>query len=279
MVSTHIPFLSKDQFWGKAHPQREYGVAAEIGETAASEGVFINAGSPSRSVRTASRDGQNVLIVVGESHKPGEETDTERHYRNIEGWATEYLGVEDFENRWSTQDYFSADILPYVGRIGSGSEHVYVATAFRAWGMTNGTAAAMLLSDLIVGKENEWASLYDSTRTTSFSEKRLYKVGAGEAAHFVKDRLKGVGQGPPDVARDEGKVVGKPGDQRAVYRDPQGEIHAVSARCTHLGCIVSWNAAEKSWDCPCHGSRFSVDGEVLHGPAVKYLERKGAASE
>ena len=167
------------------------------------------------------------------------------------------------------------DLLPYVGRTGAGDEHTYVATAFRAWGMTNGTAAAMLLSDLIAGRENEWSGLYDSTRTASIvSSTSFYKEGLKQASHFVKDRFKGAAVDPRHVAPGEGKIIGRPGDQIAVYRDPQGQIHAVSARCTHLGCIVAWNPAETSWDCPCHGSRFSVDGEVLQGPAVRDLEKK-----
>ena len=274
IVATHIPFLFKGQFWGKAYPQREYGIAAKIGETVASEGMCISAGSPSRSVRTASHDGHTVLIVVGEEHKPGEDTHTERHYRHLEEWTRERFGVTDFRNRWSTQDYFSVDGLPYVGKVGVGSEHVYVATAYRSWGMTNGTAAAMLLSDLIIGRENPWADLYDSTRATPLSEKSFYQEGVEEAAHFVKDRMEGAGESAADVAPGEGKIVGRPGNQSVVYRDPQGEVHAVSARCTHLGCIVQWNPAETSWDCPCHGSRFSVDGEVLQGPAVSDLKKE-----
>lgn len=275
IVATHIPFTFEGEFWGKSYPQREYGIAARIEQTVVSEGISINAESPTRSVRTASRDGEKtVLIVVGEAHKTGEEPDTERRYRNLEEWARERFGVTDFTNRWSAQDYYSFDGLPYVGTIGSGSEHVYVATAFAAWGMTNGTAAAMLLSNLIAGKENEWASLYDSTRTSPFASKSLYKEGAKQAVHFVRDRFKGVTEDVGDVAPGEGRIVGRPGDQTAVYRDRQGEVHAVSARCTHLGCIVSWNPAETSWDCPCHGSRSSVDGEVLQGPAVRELEKK-----
>jgi Rieske Fe-S protein len=144
--------------------------------------------------------------------------------------------------------------------------------------MTNGTAAAMLLSDLIAGREHPWADLYDSTRTTPLARKSFYEECLGEAAHFVKDRLKSTGDSPADVEPGEGKVVGPIGDQKAVYRDTRGEIHAVSARCTHLGCIVSFNPAETSWDCPCHGSRFSVDGEVIQGPAVKDLEREDAST-
>jgi glycine/D-amino acid oxidase-like deaminating enzyme/nitrite reductase/ring-hydroxylating ferredoxin subunit len=272
VVATHVPFLFKGQFWGKAIPQREYGIAARIGETVATQGISISADSPTRSIRTASRNGETVLIVVGESHKTGEDPDTERHYRNLEEWSRERFGVTDFENRWSTQDYYSMDGLPFVGRAGAGSEHVYVATAFASWGMTNGTAAAMLLSDLIVGRDNEWAKLYDSTRTASLATKEALTEGTKQAAHLVGDRFRSTGN-VADVAPGEGRIVGHPGDQRAVYRDLRGEVHAVSARCTHLGCIVSWNPAETSWDCPCHGSRFSVDGEVLHGPAVRDLEK------
>jgi Rieske Fe-S protein len=185
--------------------------------------------------------------------------------------------VTQFENRWSSQDYHSLDGLPYVGRIGARSEHVYVATAFAAWGLTNGTAAAMLLSDLIAGRKNRWAGLYDSTRTSPFASKSLYEEGASQVVHLVKDRFGGAAEDASAVAPGEGRIVGRPSDQTAVYRDPQGEVHAVSARCTHLGCIVSWNPAETSWDCPCHGSRFSADGEVLQGPAVRDLEKKNAA--
>jgi glycine/D-amino acid oxidase-like deaminating enzyme/nitrite reductase/ring-hydroxylating ferredoxin subunit len=274
IIATHIPLTFKGQFWDKATPQREYGIAVRMGPTRDLEGLFINAESPTRSVRTASRDGETELIVVGETHKTGEEPDTERRYRNLEEWAQERFGVTAFENRWSAQDYYSFDGLPYVGKIGARSEHVYIATAFAAWGMTNGTAAAMLLSDLIVGEGNRWAYLYDSTRTSPFASMSLYKEGVDQAAHFVKDRFKGATEDASNVASGEGRIVGRPGDQTAIYKDPRGEIHAVSARCTHLGCIVSWNPAETSWDCPCHGSRFSVDGEVLQGPAVRDLETK-----
>jgi len=272
IIATHIPFVFKGEFWAKSTPRREYGIAARIEQTVASEGIFISAESPTRSVRTASRNGESVLIVVGETHKTGEEPDTEQRYKNLEEWARERFGVTEVASRWSSQDYSSFDRLPYVGRIGSGSEHLYVATAFSAWGLTNGTAAAMLLSDLIAGKGNEWARLYDSTRTPPLTAKSLYKEGLKEAMHFVKDRFRGAGT--VDIAPGEGGIVGRPGDQSAVYRDLQGELHAVSARCTHLGCIISWNPVETSWDCPCHGSRFSVDGEVLQGPAVRDLKKK-----
>jgi glycine/D-amino acid oxidase-like deaminating enzyme/nitrite reductase/ring-hydroxylating ferredoxin subunit len=272
IVATHIPFPFKGQFWSKAYPKREYGIAARIGPTPASEGMFISAESPTRSIRTATHNGENVLIVVGESHKTGEESDTERRYGNLERWARLRFEVAEFENRWSTQDYFSVDGLPYAGRIGAGSDHVYVATAFRGWGLSNGTAVAMLLSDLIVGRRNEWADLYDSTRKTPLVSRGFYKDGIEEAAHFVRDRIRITKSDLADVRAGEGRVMKVGGQRVAVHRDSRGEVHDVSAVCTHLGCIVSWNPAEGSWDCPCHGSRFGFEGEVLQGPAVRNLK-------
>ncbi|HET7478419.1 MAG TPA: FAD-dependent oxidoreductase [Rubrobacteraceae bacterium] len=274
VIATHVPFPFKGQFWGKAIPRREYGIAARTGSTPVSEGMFISAESPIRSFRTAPRDGREVLIVVGESHKTGEEPDTERRYKKLEEWATSRFGVTEFENRWSTQDYFPVDGLPFAGTIGAGSEHVYVATAFRGWGLSNGTAAAMLISDLICGRRNEWAGLYDSNRKGPLISGSFYREGIEEAVHFVRDRLRASGRSPADLGTGEGRVVRVGGDTVAAYRDERGEVHAVSAVCSHLGCIVSWNPAEKSWDCPCHGSRFDVEGNVLQGPATRNLPRK-----
>ena len=134
----------------------------------------------------------------------------------------------------------------------------------------------MLLADLIAGKENDWIEVYDSTRTASLANTSALQEGVDQAIHFVKDRFTGAAVDARSVPPGQGKVVGRPGDQKAVYKDPRGEVHAVSVRCTHLGCIVAWNAAETTWDCPCHGSRFSVDGEVLQGPAVRDLEKEDA---
>jgi nitrite reductase/ring-hydroxylating ferredoxin subunit len=161
--------------------------------------------------------------------------------------------------------------LPFIGKLTPANNHIYVATGFSLWGMTKGTLSGMLLSDLILGIDNPWAQIYDSTRATPFMTSESLKQGLDVGRHWLGDRLKGL-QGGSDVEPGEGKIVMIQGKQLAVYRDDE-KTHAVSAVCTHLGCIVNWNNAEKSWDCPCHGARYDCNGQVIHGPAVKNLEQ------
>ena len=169
----------------------------------------------------------------------------------------------------------SFDKLPYIGKLTPLDKHIYVATGFSLWGMTKGTMSAMLLSDAILGKDNPAAEIYEATRATPFLTPESVKQGVELVTHWVGDRLKGLQSNSfAEVSNGEGKLLTIDGEKVAAYRDEQGTVHAVSAVCTHLACIVNWNNAEKSWDCPCHGARFSYDGEVLHGPAVKDLERK-----
>lgn len=196
------------------------------------------------------------------------------NYQKLEAYARSRFRVEQFEYRWSTQDMVSFDRLPYIGKLTPFNKHVYVATGFSLWGMSKGTLAGMLLSDLILGVDNPWLKLYDSTRATPFLTTESLKNNLGVGFHWVGDRLKGLeNSSVTNVARGEAKLLTINGNKVAAYRNEQGELHAVSATCTHLGCIVNWNSAEKSWDCPCHGGRYSYDGKVLHGPPVKDLER------
>ncbi len=159
-------------------------------------------------------------------------------------------------------------ILPPV------NNHIYVATGFSLWGMTKSTLSGMILSDQILGRSNPWADLYDATRATPFISETSIKENLDVGKHWIGDRLKGLNDSSfADVSKGEGKLLTLDGNKVAAYRDEKGSIHAVSAVCPHLGCIVNWNSAEKSWDCPCHGSRFSCDGQILQAPAVKEMER------
>ena len=155
-----------------------------------------------------------------------------------------------------------------------------MATGFAKWGMTNGTLAAMLISDLIEGTANPWAETFDSTRAgLAHGLGDVVAANLKVAKHFVGDRIGGIFRTADDLAAGAGAVVLLDGRKVAAFRDDAGELHTVSATCTHLGCLVSFNTAERSWDCPCHGSRFDVDGNVLHGPATKNLAVKEPASE
>ncbi|MDQ5824853.1 MAG: FAD-dependent oxidoreductase [Chloroflexota bacterium] len=277
IVATHFPFLDRGLLFARVHPYREYVVCARIREDQDPDGMYINTGSPTRSVRTTPYEGGRLLIVVGEKHRTGEETDTEQHYTALEEFARTSFGVEEFEYRWSTQDNYSIDRVPYIGKLNPKSDGVYVATGFSAWGMTNGTLSGMILSDLIFGVQNPWAEFYDPNRAPSLG--KLIQENLGIPKHWLGARL-----APPEVeslsrlASGEGAIVEVGGEKVAAYRDDQGTVHAISAVCTHMGCIVNWNSGEKSWDCPCHGSRFSADGKVIQGPAVRNLAKKDFAA-
>jgi Rieske Fe-S protein len=172
----------------------------------------------------------------------------------------------------------SVDQVPYIGRLRRGSEGLYVATGFNKWGMTSGTISGVVISDLILGRDNPWVELFDPNRIKPLaSAKEFVKQNANVARRFITDRVEKRSTEHADLAPGEGHIRSVGGKQIAVSRDATGTVHAVSARCTHLGCIVNWNPAEHSWDCPCHGSRFAPDGEVLEGPAVEALEAPDSA--
>jgi nitrite reductase/ring-hydroxylating ferredoxin subunit len=215
--------------------------------------------------------------VGGNGHPAGQKLDTLECYRDLERWASDRFGIADITHRWSTHDGVTIDGLPYAGTARRSSKRIYTATGFGKWGLTNGTVAASVICDAILGRPNQFASVFDPHRLTlSASAPKFLVENVKIAQHFVGDRINHP-QGAAavtDLGHGEAAVVGFGAGQVAAYRDEAGELHGVSATCTHLGCIVSWNAAEKSWDCPCHGSRFDYEGRVLHGPATKDLEPK-----
>jgi Rieske Fe-S protein len=197
-------------------------------------------------------------------------------WERLVDWTRERFGVGQIAYRWATQDNSTLDRVPFVGRLHPGSEHVYVAAGFGGWGMSNGVMSGLLLAALIAGEDSSWASLYDPRRIHPVKDAPAFvKANVHVARRFVGDRLRSSRVDSPDeIAPGEGAVVRVGGGHSAVYRDDQGAVHAMSARCTHLGCIVHFNDAERCWECPCHGSRFDVDGRVVQGPANRPLETR-----
>jgi Rieske Fe-S protein len=259
-------------FFARAHPYRSYALAARLRRQRV-RGMYISSDQPTRSLRSTA-DGWT--IVGGEGHKVGQDGDTRRRYEVLEGWARDHFDVDEIGYRWSAQDYESVDGMPYIGRISGHHDRVWVATGFRKWGMTNGTVAAIILSDRIAGRDNPWAEAFDSTRLApGASIKKLVSENVDVGKRFVADRIRNWHPKPvEELEIDEGEIVKLDGEAVAAYRDTDGTVHAVAATCTHLGCRVTFNTAERSWDCPCHGSRFDVDGHVIQGPAVEKLAPK-----
>lgn len=279
IVATNLPILDQGLFFAKSYPKRSYMIGAWIDPAKDPQGMFIGAGGNYRSIRTTPHEGKTLLIIGGEGHKVGEESDTEQRYEHLAQYAQEQFGVSDIAYRWSTQDMVSFDRLPYIGLLTPASNHTYVATGFSLWGMSKSTLSGMLLADRILGIDNPWASLYEATRPTPFVSQQSVKQNLDVGMHWIGDRFKGLLDSPDRLQVGEGKVVTVNGKKVAAYRDEQGDLHQVSAVCSHLGCIVAWNPAEKSWDCPCHGARYDCEGKVLHGPAVHDLEQRAEVTQ
>ncbi len=269
VVATHAPIVNDALLVARASAHRGYAIAIAAGEWVP-DGMFINAES-SRSVRGARMGEREVLIVSGEGHMVGEGERSSEAWEVLERWAQEELGAGDALFRWSTQDYYPLDRVPFVGAL---EKHVYTATGFGGWGMTGGTAAALLLSDLVAGRESPWEDLFDPRRLQLSTVPALVRKGLHDATAFVGARFSRVPESKTldELAPGDARIVHLDGGRVAAHRDETGELHVVSATCTHLGCLVAWNEAEGSWDCPCHGSRFDVDGAVLNGPATAPLK-------
>ena len=280
VLATHLPFLDRGAFFAKCHPEREYVIGVALDQPVP-RGMYISVEQPTRSVRQHPFDGGELLILSGDSHKTGQDDDTERHYAALEEFARERFSVRSVDYRWSTQDHMPVDQVPYIGKLRRRSDRLYVATGFKKWGMTSGTVAGVLISDQIVGRENPWIALFDPNRVKPLaSGKEFVKENVNVARRFVGDRISQRSSvSVEELAPGEGQVTSVRGRQIAVPRDAEGNLHAVSARCTHMGCIVHWNPAETTWDCPCHGSRFRTDGSVIEGPAVDDLEQHAPATD
>jgi glycine/D-amino acid oxidase-like deaminating enzyme/nitrite reductase/ring-hydroxylating ferredoxin subunit len=280
VVATQIPFMGDGRFYARTYPMRAYAIAVRLSEKAP-EGMYISADSPTRSLRPYGSGSKPGVIVGGESHKVGQDPDPEEHYQALEGWARERLsGFQEVEYRWSAQDYVSVDGMPFVGRLSDDHEHVFVATGFRKWGMTNGTAAATMVTDAIAGRENPWAEAFDATRKRPRQAAvNFVKENLNVARHLFGDKLLASERSLDQLQPGEAAFVDVDGETVAVFVDDRGDAHAVAPDCTHMGCRLSWNLAERSWDCPCHGSRFDPDGRVLQGPANTDLEKKDVFEE
>jgi glycine/D-amino acid oxidase-like deaminating enzyme/nitrite reductase/ring-hydroxylating ferredoxin subunit len=274
VLATHAPFASLKLQLELAQ-YRSYAVAGRLANPP--RGLFWDMADPYHYIRAAAVDGANFVIVGGGDHRTGTvpEGGPGAPFQGLSELAAA-LGAET-EARWSAQVVESADGLPFIGKPDPDQE-VYVAQGFAGNGMTFGTLSALLISDGLLRRDTPFADLYRADRLKPMAAAAaIVAENAETAGHLVSGHLRPVSHEPvADLPRGEGRIVKHDGQKLAVYRDPQGGVHALSALCTHQGCQVAFNAVERSWDCPCHGSRFDIDGAVLHGPAMKPLEKRQA---
>jgi len=271
VIASHFPcYDGLGLYLTRLKPQRSYVLAGKVKEHFP-EAMFINAEEPGRSLRYQ-KYGENQLILFGgEGHKTAHGESYNYHYENLETFAKSLFEVENILFKWSTQDYITLDNIPYVGKLTSSKENIYVATGFGEWGMTNGTAAARILTDKLLGKDNPWQEVYNpSRRFTASAYKNLLVENFDVAKELLVGKISS-GEIGININPGEGEVVQLEGGKYGAYRDVENILHIVDITCTHVGCELKWNDAEKSWDCPCHGSRFTYDGEILEGPATHKL--------
>lgn len=272
---THFPFYDGYGFYfARMHADRSYVLGIKIKDEYPG-GMYLSAEDPKRSIRFAETADQTKLILVGgQSHKTGQGICTINHYEELQRYAEKHFQLKEIAYRWSAQDLVTADKIPYIGRITASSPNVYIATGFRKWGMTNSTAAALLIRDLITDKENPYEELFSPSRSISLTAiKNIVVENADVAEQLISGKLEMVHKRPEDLALDEGCVVKVRGKRAGAYRDEDGQLYLVDTTCTHMGCEVEWNNGDRTWDCPCHGSRFSISGDVIEGPAEKPLKQ------
>ncbi|RKQ37598.1 FAD-dependent oxidoreductase [Oceanobacillus halophilus] len=275
IVASHFPFYDKQSFYfSRMYPERSYVVAVTSDEKYPG-GMYINAESPTRSIRSTKDDGKELWLIGGENHKTGQGKSTMDHYEALQKFAEDHFHVQQMEYRWSAQDLTTLDKMPYIGPITENEEAVLVATGFRKWGMTNGTIAAKVLTDRILNEENKYQELYSPSRFQADpAVKKFMEINADVAKHLIKGKLEYTGSNIDNLKADDATVIRVKGKRTGVYKDSEEKLHMVDTTCTHLGCEVKWNSGDRTWDCPCHGSRFSYTGDVIEGPAKKPLPKR-----
>jgi Rieske Fe-S protein len=213
-----------------------------------------------------------LLIVGGEDHKSGQAYDSPQRYRRLDAWArARFPMMGELEYMWGGQVMEPVDYLAFIGHNPLDDENIYVVTGDSGMGLTHGTIAGMLLCDLILGRRNPWEKLYSPSRVPLMAAGELAKEDLNMAAQYADWLTPGDVKSADQIGRDSGAIVRRGLEKIAVYRDANGAAHECSAACPHLGCIVHWNPGEKTWDCPCHGSRFDAYGHVINGPANRDL--------
>ncbi|GIM27361.1 (2Fe-2S)-binding protein [Clostridium polyendosporum] len=274
IICSHFPcYDGFGLYFTKLNPKRTYILAIKAKEPFP-KGMFINAEKPNRSLRYHPCEDGELILVVGDSHKTAHGESEDTHYQNLFNFSNELFTVEDVRYRWSAQDYTTPDDLPYVGRLTGTTENIYVATGFKKWGLSNSTAGAMIIKNLIIDGKSPWFDAFNPSRGSSFTSKSFFLQNFDVGKELIKGKIN-IGSTDINLEKGEAKIVQIDRGKYGAYRDMDGKIHIVDTTCTHMGCEVKWNKAEKSWDCPCHGSRFSYTGDNLEGPAAYPLNYYG----
>lgn len=286
VVATNSPVNDWVILHTKQSAYRSFVIGARVPRGSIPRGLYWDTPDPYHYIRLHEVDPRldpdrtdEILIVGGEDHKTGQADDAEERFKRLEEWTRKrFPMVKSIEFKWSGQVMEPVDYLAFIGKNPGTDEHIYVATGDSGNGMTHGTIAGMLLTDLIMARKNPWTKLYDPSRKKLRATPEFVRENINVAAQYAEWATGGEVESVENIAPGTGAVIRKGARKIAVFKDDQGNIHQRSAICTHLYCIVDWNSAERTWDCPCHGSRFDPYGAVVNGPAISPLTEVEAES-
>ena len=274
VVATKYPIINIPGFYFfKMYQSTSYAVAMQTKEKLF-EGMYISSEEPTISLRTAKYGDEYLLIVVGFDHKTGAQIDLSNSYKYLEEIAKSLYPNGNIKYHWNTEDCITLDKIPYIGKFSSMWENAYVATGFNKWGITMSNIAAEIITDKILGEENEYENVFKSTRLEPIKNiKEVTNIVKESVNSLVVKKLEVPQEEANQIQNGEGKIVEVNGQKIGVYKDEEGQIYKVNPICKHLGCELSWNNLEKTWDCPCHGSRYDYKGNLIYGPSVKSLDK------
>lgn len=277
VLATHFPILNfPGLHFIKMHQDKSYIIGVETTDNLFN-GMYINSKDPIISFRTAIyKDNQRLLLIGGSDHKTGANNiKLEDSYKNLENYISGVYKNINIKYRWSTEDCVSLDKVPYIGAFSKFMPNIFIATGFKKWGMTTSHVAAKIITDKIIGKKNIYENIYNSTRLKPIKNKKeLYNNLKQTTYSLLINRFKKSKITIGEIKNGEGGIIKYNGKKIGIYKDEEGKIYAVKPYCKHLGCELSWNNLEKTWDCPCHGSRYTYDGKILMEPTRKELEKE-----
>lgn len=276
ILATGTPILDRGGYFAKLSAHRSYALAYRVpgstGPATIPQGMYLSADSPSRSLRTAPVNGEEFLLVGGNGHVVGRADSTQDAVDDLKAWAQQHFPGSEHTHTWAAQDYRSVNMVPFVGALPRGGGSIYLATGYNKWGMTNAVAAALRISAELLDGNVPWAKTLGRRLTTPSDLLTALKAGAGVGTEMVTGWASAELKALPDEPPTEGEgLVGRRHRRPTAVSTVDGTTCALSAVCTHMGGVLRWNEAERSWDCPLHGSRFAADGSVLEGPAVEDL--------
>jgi len=272
VIASHYPFINIPGFYfTKMYQSTSYAILIDP-KKELFNGMYINTKEPILSLRHVKNEEKNLLLIVGNGHKTGDEKDITNSYLTLEKEARKIYPDCDILYKWNTQDCITLDKVPYIGTFSSITPNMYIATGFNKWGMTFSNIAANIIADGILGIENKYSKIFDSTRVSPIKNRwEMKNMIKQTTSSLLLENLKIPDDSLKNIKNDNGAIIELDGKKVGVYRNPDGDIFTIKPNCTHLGCMLTWNNLDKTWDCPCHGSRFNYKGENLYNPAIKNL--------